>query len=243
MQKQQRSSIVISALITTLVMVLTAGGLLAYNGLLALPGVAAQGSTSQIQASEAPVEAPIAVTVQPLLQPAQEQTAGNEASLPQVAAAPEADADALAAYQSRLDEAYLALEEAYAQIERLQSAQTQAGSMAYAEEYEEDEYEEDEYNEEEYEEEEYEEDEYEHEEHEEDEDHEKEYGSAGSEGAQAYNRSVGPASTVTAERAAMSDEREEEMGEAEAEEVEEEDDEEEDEDDDADEDDEGEDDE
>lgn len=140
MQQKQRSSIVISALLTTLVMVLTAGGLLAYNGLLPLPNVSAQSATVQT----VPEEAPIVVTVQPVLVPAQQQAvqttpvqavadqAASVWSAPAQAAqaAPAANDAALAAYEAQLKEAYAALQEAYTQIDVLQTAQAQPAAIA-----------------------------------------------------------------------------------------------------------------
>ena len=138
MQQKNRYSVVLSALITTLVMVSTAGGLLAYNGLLPLPDVRAQSATLQA----VPEEAPIVVTVQPVLVPAQEQAMQVEpiqAAPEQVAsvqtapvqAATVADSAALATYQAQLDEAYAALQEAYTQIDVLQTAQAQPAAVAY----------------------------------------------------------------------------------------------------------------
>ena len=148
MQNKNRSAIVISALLTTLIMTLTAGGLLAYNGLLPLPGVNAQGNASQMLQKEAP----IVVTVQPVLVPEMEQaaqeapveaasveiapvaaaTVNSEAMAIQVAdavmAQSAADAEVIAAYQSQLEEAYRALQEAYVQIDALQTAQAQSAS-------------------------------------------------------------------------------------------------------------------
>lgn len=134
MQQHHRSSVVISALLTTLVMTLVAGGLLAYNGMLPLPGVSAQENLSQTSQQEAP----IVVTVQPVLAPVMEQAAAP-ASLPNFAPAAAARTDTgaavasqnagdpavIAAYQAQLEEAYKALQEAYNQIDVLQNAQPQ----------------------------------------------------------------------------------------------------------------------
>lgn len=143
MQNNQRSAIVISALLTTLVITVIAGGMLVYNGLLPITGVSAQGGVSQTQQKEAP----IVVTVQPVLAPDTQQAA--PAVLPEsasvaattvsaddvaaqiadaVAAQSNADAEAIAAYQAQLEEAYRALQEAYAQIDVLQNAQAQVAS-------------------------------------------------------------------------------------------------------------------
>ena len=133
MQQHHRSSVVISALLTTLVMVLVAGGLLAYNGMLPLSGVSAQGKASQTTSQEAP----IVVTVQPVLAPAMQQAA--PAAAPSFAAASTGSASAgasmtaqssgndevVAAYQAQLEEAYKALQDAYTQIDVLQNAQPQ----------------------------------------------------------------------------------------------------------------------
>ena len=148
MQNKNRSAIVISALLTTLIMTLTAGGLLAYNGLLPLPGVNAQSDASQMLQKEAP----IVVTVQPVLVPEMEQAApavpfeaasvavttdNADAMATQstgvVMAQSAADAEVIAAYQSQLEEAYRALQEAYVQIDALQTAQAQpASAPAYS---------------------------------------------------------------------------------------------------------------
>lgn len=138
MQNKNRPAIVISALLTTLVMTLIAGGLFAYNGLLPLPGVNAQGEANPMLQPEAP----IVVTVQPVLVPAQEQaaqeapaaaaTVNNEAITMQspdaVAGQSAINAEVVAAYQAQLDEAYKALQEAYTQIDALQTAQAQSAS-------------------------------------------------------------------------------------------------------------------
>lgn len=121
MQQKQRSSVVISALLTTLVMALTAGGLLTYNGLLPQSDVSAQGATIQT----VPEEAPVVVTAQPA--PAQEiELAGQTARV-------QAESAELAAYQAQLNEAYTALQEAYTQIDILQTAQAQPAAAAYHE--------------------------------------------------------------------------------------------------------------
>ncbi|HRJ41012.1 MAG: hypothetical protein KJZ86_03895 [Caldilineaceae bacterium] len=147
MQSQTRSAIVISALLTTLIMALIGGGLLIYSGMLPLNGVSAAGEVSR-QVQE---EAPIVVTVQPVLAPAMQQaeTVSVETALAlpaqtqpglmgseevaalideALAAQSAADVQTIAVYQTQLEESYQALEDAYRQIETLQTAQEQVSS-------------------------------------------------------------------------------------------------------------------
>lgn len=142
MKQQNRSAIVISALLTTLIMTLIGGGLLVYSGVVPLDRVLAQGQ----QAQPTQDDAPIVVTVQPALEmqqaapviPAEANTLGAEPVVTQAAEAVSApqitDPEILIAYQTQLEEAYKALEEAYAQIETLQAAQSQPPSRPHYEE-------------------------------------------------------------------------------------------------------------
>lgn len=142
MQQKNRSAIVISALLTTMVMTLIAGGLLIYSGMLPLTGANAQGSADQ----QSQTEAPIVVTVQPVLVPALEQAQAPVLEMAQAAPVPAqslgmgpeevaaqieaaiaaqsaADAETITAYQTQLEQTYQALQEAYTQIATLQTAQ------------------------------------------------------------------------------------------------------------------------
>lgn len=144
MQQKKHQPIVISAVLTTLILSLIGGGLLFSNGVLPLNRANAADAVNQITPA-----APIVVTVQPVIVPdaewvsmspsAQESNANDlSATVPTtdtVAATSETDARAdseiVAVYQAQLDEAYKALEEAYVQIDLLQSAQSQTATTAY----------------------------------------------------------------------------------------------------------------
>ena len=144
MQHNNQRSIVISALLTTLILSIIGGGLLFSNGVFSLDRASASENVSQNEQ----IEAPIVVTVQPVLVPAMQQAAAP-ASLPDFAPAAAVRADTgvamtspstgdpavIAAYQTQLEEAYQALQEAYTQIDVLQSAQAQ---LAQATSYDDD---------------------------------------------------------------------------------------------------------
>lgn len=129
-QQLNRRGIVISALLTAAVLTLLVGGLVLANG---WPGNGSQATqdAADLAAQEQP---PIVVTVQPVLGPEGQQAmslapvAGTSDAVAPVQAQTATDADIIALYQARLDEAYQALEEAYAQIDALQAAQNQAVS-------------------------------------------------------------------------------------------------------------------
>lgn len=140
-QKTNSRAVVVSALLTALVL-LGIGG-----AVWAGPGFALVGKGDQTQAETvlnvAP-EPPILVTVEPFMVPAPQQveTKSFAASQPPAQAAPpraQASApaasnnngnDVAAAYQAQLEEAYAALQEAYTQIDVLQTAQAAPAAPA-----------------------------------------------------------------------------------------------------------------
>jgi hypothetical protein len=135
-----RTAIVISALLTALILTVAGVGVSAYNGWLPI-----NGNQSKITADTPLQEAPIVVTVQPVLQPELQQAAPAvpaEASTGQnfdAQAQGQANSEVINAYQTQLEQAYQALQEAYNQIDALQSAQNQNVSSSFNGEYEDDE--------------------------------------------------------------------------------------------------------
>ncbi len=108
-----RKAILISAFFTALILTVAAGG-------FALSGGWNVGDASaESDSSESPVLQSLPA---PQAEPQQAQTEGVQ-PIAEVLPAP-TDAD-VAAYQAQLEAAYAALNEAYTQIETLQSAQTQ----------------------------------------------------------------------------------------------------------------------
>ncbi|HSN77694.1 MAG TPA: hypothetical protein VL334_21680 [Anaerolineae bacterium] len=118
-----RRAIIISAVLTVLLLTGAGSAALASNW-LAGSDPAAQG------APQGAVESgPIVVTVEPLFS---DTTSRAMAAAPQVAAVDQATANeqVVTAYETQLNQAYQALQEAYAQIETLQSNQTQIANQA-----------------------------------------------------------------------------------------------------------------
>lgn len=118
--------LVLSAALTTLVLAAVTAGLMVLNP----PSQRAQADVVPASADSQP---PLVVTVEPILISPQVSSQGataTQAPASSASPAPQAtDQDALIqAYQARLEEAYRALQEAYAQIEALQAAQAQSGS-------------------------------------------------------------------------------------------------------------------
>lgn len=114
-QQHKRRAVIISGTLTALVMTLV-GGLVFANGWLKGP----TGGTEVDNAGRFAGEAPIVVTVQPLA------PALDTAAIDSEAANVDVPTDGIiAAYQSQLQEANQALQEAYDQIDLLQSAQNQ----------------------------------------------------------------------------------------------------------------------
>lgn len=108
-------AIVISALLTALVLATAAGGLLAANKLSANP---ADASSDPLAAQPSPIVltgTSFGTGTQP-----------TSAALQPTAANPAASDAVIAAYQTQLQQAYVALEEAYAQIDALQASQNQS---------------------------------------------------------------------------------------------------------------------
>lgn len=143
MQAQKRSSIVTSALLTTVATSLVGGALLIYSGILPLSGANAAGTIN----GQVMEEAPIVVTLQPVLLPATQEAApagemaqaltlpsqiADASSGPDIASA--RDTAVIAEYQTQLAESYQALEEAYRQIDTLQTAQEQSLTVGHYDE-------------------------------------------------------------------------------------------------------------
>ncbi|MBX3052038.1 MAG: hypothetical protein KF753_11220 [Caldilineaceae bacterium] len=128
MHKRNRSTVVISALLTTIITSLIGGAFLLSGGTFFNNSVDAAGRLT----GQAPEQAPIVVTVQPVAAP--ELTAEMISTAP---VAQGADPAVIAAYQTRLDESYQALEEAYRQIETLQANSAAAEGYAGEAEHEE----------------------------------------------------------------------------------------------------------
>lgn len=124
-----RRAIIISAVLTVL--------LLAGAGSVALASNWRTGSDTTAQAaSQSAVEnAPFVVTVEPLFSDTTSQT---RSAAPEVVGVGQFANDQIAAaYEAQLEQAYQALQEAYAQIDTLQSAQAQMAAQAdYDEEHE-----------------------------------------------------------------------------------------------------------
>lgn len=118
-----RRAIIISAVLTTLL--LTGAGSVA----LASNWLAGNDSAAQVAPQSAAESIPFVVTVEPLFSDTASQSV---AAAPQVAAIDQAAADeqVVAAYETQLNQAYQALQEAYVQIETLQSNQTQMANQA-----------------------------------------------------------------------------------------------------------------
>lgn len=130
-----RKAIVISAALTALLLTGAGSAALASNWLNS-------GSPeAQIAPQPAVEQPPIFVTVEPVF----DNNAGQAmAAAPQMveAVAPVASSDQVAAaYEAQLDQAYQALQEAYAQIDALQSAQAQMAAQPRYEDDDEDEHE------------------------------------------------------------------------------------------------------
>lgn len=133
----------LSAALTTLVLAAVTAGLLVLNP----PSQRTQADAVPASADSQP---PLVVTVEPILISPQTGSQGAAAIQPPASPAnlaPQAaDQDALIqAYRARLEEAYRALQEAYAQIEALQAAQAQSGSanaFYYDDDYDEEHHEE-----------------------------------------------------------------------------------------------------
>lgn len=118
-----RRAIIISAMLT--VLLLTGAG----SAVLASSWLAGSDPAAQVAPQSAVDSAPIVVTVEPLFS----DTASRAmAAAPQVAAVDQAapSEQVVLAYEAQLDQAYQALQEAYAQIETLQSNQTQMANQA-----------------------------------------------------------------------------------------------------------------
>ncbi len=118
-----RRAIIISAVLTLLL--LTGAGSVA----LASNWLAGNDPAAQDTPQGGAESAPIIVTVEPLFS----DTASRDlAAAPQVAAVDQAAANeqVVAAYETQLNQAYQALQEAYVQIETLQSNQTQRAHQA-----------------------------------------------------------------------------------------------------------------
>lgn len=121
-----RRAIIISAVLTALLLTGAGSAVLASNWLT--------GSNPAAQAApQGAVEiAPFVVTVEPLVS---DTTSRAMAAAPEVTGVDQAANDQVAAaYEAQLDQAYQALQEAYAQIDALQSAQAQMAPQARFEE-------------------------------------------------------------------------------------------------------------
>jgi hypothetical protein len=124
-----RRAIIISAVLTALLLTGAGSAALASNWL------AGSDPAAQVAPQGDVESAPIVVTVEPLFG---DTTSRALAAAPQVAAVDQAAANeqVVTAYETQLNQAYQALQEAYAQIETLQSNQTQTANQAgYADEH------------------------------------------------------------------------------------------------------------
>lgn len=111
-----RKAIIISALLTAFLFVTMAGGLFLVNRFAAIPADAA---------TDPAVAPPVVVTAQP----ADEAIQQAKAALQQ-AAVDLANRDAvIAAYDAQLQKAYIALQDAYGQIDSLQASLTQPAAF------------------------------------------------------------------------------------------------------------------
>ncbi len=129
-----RRAIIISAVLTALLLAGAGSVALASNWL------AGSDSAAQVAPPAAGESAPIIVTVEPLFSDTASQVL---AAAPQVAGVDRAaeNEQVVAAYETQLNQAYQALQEAYTQIETLQSNQTQMATQAGYEDEHEDEHE------------------------------------------------------------------------------------------------------
>jgi hypothetical protein len=118
-----RRAIIISAVLTVLLLSGAVSVALASNWL------AGSDPAAQVALQSADDSAPIIVTVEPLFS---ETISRTVAAAPQGAGIDQAVASeqVVVAYEAQLNQAYQALQEAYAQIETLQSTQTQIASRA-----------------------------------------------------------------------------------------------------------------
>ena len=117
-----RRAIIISAVLTALL--LTGAG----SVVLASHGLAGNDPAAQTAPQSAVNGAPFVVTVEPLFSGTAGQAVADASGVVGVDQA--ANDQVAAAYQAQLNQAYQALQEAYAQIDALQSAQTQAAPQA-----------------------------------------------------------------------------------------------------------------
>lgn len=126
-----RRAIIISAVLTALLLTGAGSAVLASNWL------AGSDPATQAAPHSAVENAPIVVTVEPLFSDTASQAM---TAAPQVAGIDQTASDpVVAAYEAQLNQAYQALQEAYTQIETLQSAQVQPAPQAgYDEEHEHD---------------------------------------------------------------------------------------------------------
>ena len=124
-----RRAIIISAVLT--VLLLTGAG----SAALASNWLAGSDPAAQTAPQSAVESAPFVVTVEPLFS---DTTSRAMAAAPEVAGVGQAANDQVAAaYEAQLNQAYQALQEAYAQIDTLQSAQAQtAPQVGFEEEHE-----------------------------------------------------------------------------------------------------------
>jgi hypothetical protein len=128
-----RRAIIISAVLTALL--LTGAGSVA----LASNWLAGSDPAAQVAPQSAVESTPFVVTVEPLFSDIASQAM---AAAPEVAGVDQAGNDqVVAAYETQLNQAYQALQEAYAQIETLQSNQTQMATQAGYDDEHEDEHE------------------------------------------------------------------------------------------------------